>query len=321
MFLCQFAGLPESNDVRDIFRPPSSPLFLMAANQEGRKLCPLPDIEDTDSFRRMEFMARDGKHIHLRFFHIERNLACRLNRIGVKRNSPRLYNFTNFFDEIAIEAALKLREKFGGKVTVLTADNKKADALRRGIAMGSDDAIQITDPALEGSDEFAIAKALAADLKDKPFDLILAGRQAMDDDAGIVGPAVAEALGIPHVNTIIGLEMDEPNKEARVIREVEGGKEILTCPLPALFTCQKGLNTPRIPQVMNVMKAMKAQIKKVDLAALGLSPIDVGGQALKIKVQKYFSPPKRPPVKMIREDFPDNVKVLVKLLKEEAKVI
>jgi electron transfer flavoprotein beta subunit len=231
--------------------------------------------------------------------------------------------FTNFFDEIAIEAGLKLREKFGGKVTVLTVDNKKVDALRRGIAMGADDAIQITDPALEGSDQFAIAKALATylNLKDKPFDLIFAGRQAMDDDAGMVGPAVAELLGIPYVNVITGLEVDDPKKEVKVIREVDGGKEILSCSLPALFTCQKGLNNPRIPQVMNVMKAMKAQIKKVDLAALGLNAEEVGGKAAKIKVQKYLPPPKRPPVKMIKEDFPENVKTLVKLLREEAKII
>jgi electron transfer flavoprotein beta subunit len=162
---------------------------------------------------------------------------------------------------------------------------------------------------------------LAAYLKGKPFDLILAGRQAMDDDAGIVGPAVAELLGIPHVNMIIGLEVGDPKKEVKVLREVEDGKEIISCSLPALFTCQKGLNTPRIPLVMNVMKAMKAQIKKVDLAALGLSAADVGGHAAKIKVRKYLSPPKREPVKMIKEDFPENVKRLVKLLKEEAKVI
>ena len=229
--------------------------------------------------------------------------------------------FTNFFDEIAVEAGLKLREKFGGKVTALTVDNKRVDALRRGIAMGADDAIQITDPLLEGSDQFAIAKALAAYLKDKPFDLILAGRQAMDDDAGIVGPAVAELLGIPHVSTILGLEVADPKQEVKVIREVEGGKEILSCSLPALFTCQKGLYNPRIPQVMNVMKAMKAQMKKVDLATLGLTAADAGGQAAKMKVRKYLPPPKRPPIRMIKEDFPENVKTLVKLLKEEAKVI
>jgi electron transfer flavoprotein beta subunit len=229
--------------------------------------------------------------------------------------------FTNFFDEIAIEAGLRLKEKLAGKVTVLTVDNKRVDALRRGIAMGADEAIQITDPALEGSDQFAIAKTLAAYLKDKPFDLILAGRQAMDDDAGIVGPAVAELLGIPHVNAIIGLEVDDPPKEAKVIREVEGGKEILSCSLPALFTCQKGLYNPRIPKMVNVMKAIKAQMKKLDLAALGLTATDAGGQAAKIKVEKYLPPPKRPPVKMIGEDFPKNVKILVRLLKEEAKVI
>jgi len=72
---------------------------------------------------------------------------------------------------------------------------------------------------------------------------------------------------------------------------------------------------------MNVMKAMKAQIKKVDLSSLGLSPSDVGAQEAKVKVRKYFPPPKRPPVKVINEDFPENVKTLVKLLREEAKVI
>ena len=187
--------------------------------------------------------------------------------------------------------------------------------------MGADEAIQITDPALEGSDQFGVAKVLATYLKDKPYDLILAGRQAMDDDAGIVGPAVAEWLGIPHVNAMVGLEVDDPKKEVKVTREVENGKEILSCSLPALFTCQKGLNVPRIPLVMNVMKAMKAQIKKVDLAAVGLSPAEVGLSSARVKLQKYLPPPKRPPVKMIKEDFPDNVRILVKLLKEEAKVI
>src|SRR3990170_4049016 len=129
--------------------------------------------------------------------------------------------FTSFFDEIAIEAGLKLKEKFGGKITLLTVDSRKVDALRRGISMGADEAVQIADSALEGSDQFAIAKVLAAYLKDKPFDLILAGRQAMDDDAGIVGPAVAELLGIPHVNAMIGLEVEDPKKEVKVTREVE----------------------------------------------------------------------------------------------------
>ncbi len=229
--------------------------------------------------------------------------------------------FTSFFDEIAIETGLKLKEKFGGKVTVLTLDNRRVDALRRGISMGADEAIQIADPALEGSDSFGVSRTLSAFFKGKPCDVILAGRQAMDDDAGIVGPAVAEILGIPHVNSIVGIEVDHTKKEAKITRDVENGREILTCPLPALFTCQKGLNSPRIPQVMNVMKAMKAQIKKMDLASLGLGASEIGASAAKVKVRKYFPPPKRPTVKIIKEDFPQNVKTLVKLLREEAKVI
>jgi electron transfer flavoprotein beta subunit len=229
--------------------------------------------------------------------------------------------FTSFFDEIGVEAGLQLKARFGGKVTVVTVDNRRVDALRRGISMGADEAIQIADPAIEGSDQFTVARILATYLKDKSFDLILAGRQAMDDDAGIVGPAVAELLSIPHVNAVVGLDVEDPKKEVKVTREVENGKEVLSCTLPALFTCQKGLNTPRIPQVMNVMKAMKAQIKKVDLSALGLPPSEAGLPSAKVKVQKYLPPPKRPPVKMIKEDFPDNVKTLVRLLREEAKVI
>lgn len=229
--------------------------------------------------------------------------------------------FTSFFDEVAIEEAVKLKEKFGGKVTVVTVDNKKIDALRRGIAMGADDAVQITDPALEGSDPFGIVRVLAAFLKNEPYDLILCGRQAMDDDSGVVGPALAELLNLPHVTAILGLEVAEDGKSARVSRQIEGGKEHIFCPLPAVLTAQKGLNVPRIPQVMGMMKAMKAQVRKVDLAALGVDPTAVGQTGQRVKILKYIPPPQRSTAKLMEEDFPENVKHLVKLLKEEAKVL
>lgn len=229
--------------------------------------------------------------------------------------------FTSFFDEIAIEEAVKLKERFGGKVTVVTVDNRKIDALRRGIAMGADDAVQITDPALEGSGPFGIARVLAAFLKNEPYDIILCGRQAMDDDAGVVGPAVAELLNLPHVTSILGLEVAEDGKSARVSRQIEGGKEHISCPLPAVLTAQKGLNVPRIPQVMGMMKAMKAQVRKVDLAALGIDPTAVGETGRRVKILKYLPPPQRSTAKMMEEDFPENVKHLVKLLSEEAKVL
>lgn len=229
--------------------------------------------------------------------------------------------FTSFFDEVAIEEAVKLKEQFGGKVTAVTVDNKRIDALRRAIAMGADDAVQIADPALEGSDPFGTARILAAFLKNEPYDLILCGRQAMDDDAAIVGPAVAELLSIPHVTSVLGLEIAQDGRSARVSRQIEGGREHLQCPLPAVLTAQKGLNVPRIPQVMGMMKAMKADVRKLDLAALGLDPSAVGENGQKVRVLKYFPPPSRSAVKMVEGDFPENVKQLVKLLGEEAKAL
>ena len=229
--------------------------------------------------------------------------------------------FTSYFDEVAIEEALKLKEKFGGKVTVVTVDNKKIDALRRGIAMGADEAVQITDPGLEESDPFGIARALAAFLQKEPYDLILCGRQAMDDDAGVVGPATAELLGIPHASAILGLDVADDGKSARVDRQIEGGKEHIRCSLPALLTAQKGLNVPRIPQVMGMMKAMKADVRKVDLIKLGVDPAMVGASGQKVRVLKYEPPPQRSSATMVEEDFPENVKHLVKLLQEEAKVV
>lgn len=226
----------------------------------------------------------------------------------------------NFFDEFAVEEALRIKEKQGGGiVTVVTLGSKKAaDALRRGIAMGADEAFQIEDPALEKADGYATAKALATFIEGRDYDVILCGKQAIDDDAGAVGPALAQLLGIPHLTSIVELEIFADQREARTAREIEGGREIVVCPLPALFSAQKGLNEPRIPQVAGVMKAMKAQIQKIDLNALGLSPEDVKP---KTKILKFYPPRKRPPVKMIEEEFPKNVEALVKVLREQEKVI
>jgi len=153
---------------------------------------------------------------------------------------------------------------------------------------------------------------------DTYFDVILCGKQAIDDDSGAVGPALAQFLGIPYLTSIVELEITAEQNEARAAREIEGGREVVTLPLPALFSAQKGLNEPRIPQVAGVMKAMKAQIGKIDLQALGLSPEDVRPRT---KILKFHPPRKRPGVKMIEEEFPRNVEVLVKILREEEKVI
>ncbi len=143
----------------------------------------------------------------------------------------------------------------------------------------------------------------------------------MDEDAGIVGPAVAELLNLPHVTSVLGIDVAQDGKSAKVSRQIEGGKEHILCPLPALLTAQKGLNIPRFPQVMGMMKAMKAQVRKVDLATLGVDPREVGEPGQRVKILKYIAPPQRSAAKMVEADFPENVKHLVTLLKEEAKAL
>jgi electron transfer flavoprotein beta subunit len=225
----------------------------------------------------------------------------------------------SFFDEIALEQALQLREKHGGTVTVLTAGSGKAvEALRRGIAFGADGAVQVDDPGLAGTDPLGTAHVLAAAVSRLGADLVLAGRLAGDDEAGVVGDAVAELLGWPHVDDVVELDVSPCCPGVRATRAGDGFREAIDLALPALVTAQKGLATPRVPQVTNVMKAMRAKIDKLDLAALGLSrerlePV--------LAVAGYRPPPTRTPVTMIPGESAAAARELARLLRDEAKVL
>jgi electron transfer flavoprotein beta subunit len=158
-----------------------------------------------------------------------------------------------------------------------------------------------------------VARALAAVCKREGFDLVLAGRQATDDEAGLVGPMVAELLGVPCVIGITSLTVE--NEAVRVSRETDRGTEALLAPLPALLTAEKGLCEPRVPQVMGLMKAMKAQVPKATLGELGVEA------APKPAVAGYRGPAKRPPVKMIEGEPAAAAAEVVRLLKEEARIL
>lgn len=232
------------------------------------------------------------------------------------------YNL-NFFDSLAVEEALRIKEQVGvGKVTVVTLGTKKSvEALRTGVAMGADEAILLQDQAFEGGDEYATARVLARPMMDMDYDLILCGKEAFDDSSGAVGPLVAEFLGIPHVTVVVKVQVSPDERMVVVEREIEGGREIIKAPLPVLISAQKGLNEPRVPPVTGVMKAMRAEIKTLDLASLNLSRDDVGRVGAKEEILRYYRPSERPAVTMIEGEAPDAVRQLVKLLKEEAKAI
>jgi len=228
----------------------------------------------------------------------------------------------NPYCEFAVEEALRIKEKFGGQAILVTVGPQRAvEALRTGLAMGADRSIHLNDPAFEGADGLATAKALAGVIKKETFDLVLCGKQAVDDDLAQVGPSLAELLDLPHVTLITKLELFPDKKKAKVEREVEGGREVVEVNLPALFTCQKGLNEPRYASLPGIMKAKKKEVKPIDLAALGMPADQVGAAGSKTKILRYIRPPSRPPGKIISGEVLDAAKNLVKLLREEAKVI
>lgn len=232
------------------------------------------------------------------------------------------YNI-NFFDEVAIEEAIRIKERIkDSQVTVCTYGTKKAvEALRTAIAMGADRAFLLDNTNLENHDPLIIAKILSSFAKREGFDLILCGRQAIDDENANIGAITAEFLGIPHVSAILKLEiMDE--KKVRVESELEGGREVVEVQLPALLTTQKGLNEPRVPLITGVMKAMRAAIPSIDPCSLGIAKEDINTDASRVIVLSYEPPKKRPPVKIIEGETPEEkVENLMKVLKEEAKAI
>jgi len=173
----------------------------------------------------------------------------------------------NPYDEYAVEEAIRLRERHGGEVVVVSAGAAESkEIIRTGIAMGADTGVLITG--VEGVGSKGIAAVIAAVLVGISPDVILAGKQAVDSDGSQTAERVAEILGIPHASCITRFELKDASAE--VEREVEGGHYRLSIALPALFTTQKGINTPRYPTLPNIMKAKRAPIREVSLAELNI---------------------------------------------------
>jgi electron transfer flavoprotein beta subunit len=229
----------------------------------------------------------------------------------------------NPYDEYAVEEALKLKERFGGEVTVIGLGPKRVtEAIRTALAMGADKGVLINDPALENSDALGIAKALAAAIKQIDFDLIFTGQRGVDDDNGIVGSALAELLGIPQISVVLKVEVSEDGKVVKATRPVEGQSLVIEAQLPVLLTAQKGLNEPRYASLPGIMKAKKKPLDEKTLADLELDPAEFGEGARRLKVVGLTPPPQREAGKIVEGETPEQKAAeLVRLLHEEANVI
>lgn len=229
----------------------------------------------------------------------------------------------NPYDEFGVEEALQIKERLGkGEVLVVSMGPERAkEAVRTCLAMGADRGVHLNDSAFEGADSLATAVALAAAIRRQPFDLILCGRQAVDDDLGQVGASLAELLDIPHVSLVSKLDLSPDGRTATVRRDVEGASEFVEVELPALLTCQKGLNEPRYPSLKGIMAAKKKPVEELKAADLGLDPATIGAAGAKMKVLKYSSPPPRGGGKILEGEPAVAAAELVRLLREEVKVI
>lgn len=245
-----------------------------------------------------------------------------INKEGTGIQEEGIKFVINPYDEYAIEEGLLLREKLGGesKVTVVCMGPEEAtELIRTALAMGADDAVHICDPELAKPGPFTAAAVMAKAIQEEGYDIIFCGKQAIDDDMAQVQAILAEMLDIPQVNVAAEFELGDDQSSAVIRRRVEGGDENIETSLPVIVSCEKGLNEPRYASLPGIMKAKKKEIRKKTLSDLGFDGAPGKGRA---EILKWFPLPKSGECRMIEaEETGDAVKELVRLLREEAKVL
>ncbi|MFV0466238.1 MAG: electron transfer flavoprotein subunit beta [Lachnospiraceae bacterium] len=221
-------------------------------------------------------------------------------------------------DANALEAALRLKDEYpGSTVAVITMGPPQANSmLRECLAMGADDAYLLSDRVFGGADTCATSTTLAGGLnKIGTFDLIFAGRQAIDGDTAQVGPQTAQRLGIPVVTYVEGIEMKKDT--VLVKRQLEDGYELIEVQMPCLLTCVKELNQPRYMTIAGIMDAYKKTITIFDHTDLGLSPEDCGLKASPTQVARSFTPPLKGKGEMIHGTPKEEARILFTKLREK----
>lgn len=204
-------------------------------------------------------------------------------------------------DTHAIEEAVRLKERFDGRVTVITmGPSQAAAALREAISLGADDGILCADRGFAGADTLATSyvvwKALVRLHREDPVDLMLCGRQALDGDTGQVPPGVATRIGWPQLTSVVKIEEIDLDQRTIVVRRlVEGGQEIVRSRLPAVLTCTRDLNTPRYATFPHMVRAARYQPIVWDKAALGIAEDDpnIGLRGSPTIVSKVWAPAPR----------------------------
>ncbi len=201
----------------------------------------------------------------------------------------------------ALEEALRLVEKQGGAITLVTMGIGDATiGIRNALAMGATSAVHILDDALAGSDALGTAKALAGAIKKQSFDLVLCASESSDSYSGIVPGQLAQLLGIPPLTFAKEITVD--GGKITVKRQSESGYDVIEAELPVLVAVTSGINEPRYPQLKGIMAAKKKEIKQYTAADLNLGPDQVGASGAREKVLSIGRPPPRQGGKAITDE-------------------
>jgi electron transfer flavoprotein beta subunit len=222
----------------------------------------------------------------------------------------------NEYDEYAVEQAVQLKEQLGGQpdITVLSiGPDRVVEMIKKALAMGCDRGVHIQDNASFRKDPWQIASVIAEFSRDKNFDVIFTGLQSQDRGSAQVGVIAAGILGIPCITTVVGFAFVDGIITAK--RELEGGvKAVVKLRLPALLTCQLGLNSPRYPTLPNIMKAKKKEILSLPIAGF-LKEKELTATA------SAYPPAKKGSGVVLEGDVNDMVGKLIGILKEKTKVV
>lgn len=223
----------------------------------------------------------------------------------------------NPFDEYAIEEGIRLKERYGGEVTVISMGPPQAkEALKTALAMGADKAVLLSDRAFAGSDTLATAYTLSLGIKKLgDIDIVICGKQATDGDTAQVGPGLAQRLHLRQITYVSKVrEINLENRKITAERLIESGTQVVSTALPALITVVKDINQPRIPNIFSIKKATRAEIPVWGMQDLGGDPKDFGFDGSPTQVVRIFTPPPRQGGEIIQGEVPEAVAKLIEAL-------
>ena len=225
------------------------------------------------------------------------------------------------YAEYAVEAALRIKDAKGGKVTAISLGTKQLrDIVKKPLAMGADELILLEDEAFDGGDSWSIAYALAMSIKKiGEYDIIFCGREASDWNAGQVGSGVAEILGLPSIT--LAKKIDITNGNARVERKTDEGYDVVEVSLPALITVSNEIGEPRYPTIKGIMAAKKKEPIIWKPANIGVEVSQIGAAGRRTKLLKLFQPVREGKCEVMEGENPEEAAVNLALKLREAKIL